>query len=77
MREELDIVNTDRTVGTILSHQIAKKWGMDCLPDDTVHFKLNGIGWPEFWCIPGEWGNAGIGEAMPTTTWAKAYRVVE
>jgi glutamate synthase (NADPH) large chain len=40
--EELEIINTNRTVGTILSHEIAKKWGAECLPDDTVHFKLNG-----------------------------------
>ena len=39
---EIKIVNTDRTVGTILSHKIAKRWGADCLPDDTIHFKLNG-----------------------------------
>ncbi len=42
VRAELDIVNTHRTVGTILSHEIAKKWGADCLPDNTIHFKLNG-----------------------------------
>jgi glutamate synthase (NADPH/NADH) large chain len=42
VREELKIVNTNRTVGTILSHEIAKKWGMDCLPDDKVHFKFSG-----------------------------------
>lgn len=39
---ELPIVNTNRTVGTILSHTIAKRWGEGCLPDDTVHFKFNG-----------------------------------
>ncbi|HAL13260.1 MAG TPA: glutamate synthase large subunit, partial [Planctomycetaceae bacterium] len=39
---ELPIVNTNRTVGTILSHNIAKKWGADCLPDGTVNIKFNG-----------------------------------
>jgi glutamate synthase (NADPH/NADH) large chain len=39
---ELPIVNTNRTVGTTLSHTIAKKWGEKCLPDGTVHIKLNG-----------------------------------
>jgi glutamate synthase domain-containing protein 3 len=29
-------------VGTILSHEIAKRWGEHCLPDGTIHFKLNG-----------------------------------
>ena len=39
---ELDIVNTNRTVGTILSHEVAKKYGLDLLPDDTIHIQLNG-----------------------------------
>ncbi|MBX3432002.1 MAG: glutamate synthase subunit alpha [Pirellulales bacterium] len=42
VRAELDIVNTDRTVGTILSHEVAKRWGLGLLPNDTIHFKLNG-----------------------------------
>jgi glutamate synthase domain-containing protein 3 len=42
VREELRIINTNRTVGTILSNEICKKWGEDCLPDDTVHFKFKG-----------------------------------
>ncbi len=42
VRAELDIINTDRTVGTILSNEIAKKWGHDLLPDDTIHFKFTG-----------------------------------
>ncbi|HEY4234942.1 MAG TPA: glutamate synthase-related protein [Lacipirellulaceae bacterium] len=42
VRAELEIINTNRTVGTILSHEIAKKWGEDLLPDGTIHFKLNG-----------------------------------
>ncbi len=42
VREELEIINTDRTVGTILSNEICKKWGGVLLPDDTVHFKFTG-----------------------------------
>ncbi len=42
VRAELPIINTNRTVGTILSNEIAKRWGADCLPDDTIHFKFNG-----------------------------------
>ncbi|MEZ6113823.1 MAG: glutamate synthase large subunit [Pirellulaceae bacterium] len=38
----LPIINTNRTVGTILSHNIAKKWGEGCLPDDTIHVKFHG-----------------------------------
>ncbi len=39
---ELPVVNTNRVVGTMLSHEIAKRWGADLLPDGTVHIKLNG-----------------------------------
>ena len=39
---ELSIINTDRTVGTILSHTLVKKWGEKMLPDDTIHIKFNG-----------------------------------
>ncbi len=42
VRAELPIINTNRTVGTILSHEIAKRWGEDCLPDGTIHFKFTG-----------------------------------
>ena len=42
VREELEIINTDRTVGAILSHEIAKRYGVDLLPDDTIHFKFTG-----------------------------------
>ena len=42
VRAELEIINTNRTVGTILSNEIAKRWGTDGLADDTIHFKLNG-----------------------------------
>jgi glutamate synthase (NADPH/NADH) large chain len=42
VKVELDIVNTNRTVGTILSHEVAKRWGEDCLPEDTIRFKFNG-----------------------------------
>ena len=31
---ELPIVNTNRTVGTMLSHTVVKKWGEKALPDD-------------------------------------------
>ncbi|MCC7475400.1 MAG: glutamate synthase subunit alpha [Pirellulales bacterium] len=42
VRADLPIVNTNRTVGTILSHEIAKRWGEECLPDGTIHFKFTG-----------------------------------
>jgi glutamate synthase (NADPH/NADH) large chain len=39
---DLPIINTNRTVGTILSHNVAKKWGEKGLPDDTIHVKFTG-----------------------------------
>ncbi|MEE2822153.1 MAG: glutamate synthase large subunit [Acidobacteriota bacterium] len=39
---ELPIRNTNRTVGTMLSNAIVKKWGEKSLPDGTIHLKFNG-----------------------------------
>ena len=39
---ELPIINTDRTVGTILSNELAKAHGAEMLPDDTISIKFNG-----------------------------------
>ena len=39
---ELPIINTDRTVGAILSNELAKAHGADLLPDDTIKIKFNG-----------------------------------
>jgi glutamate synthase (NADPH/NADH) large chain len=39
---ELPIVNTNRTVGTMLSHHVAKRFGLDLLPEDTIKLKLTG-----------------------------------
>jgi glutamate synthase (NADPH/NADH) large chain len=39
---ELPVININRVVGTMLSHQVANKYGANGLPDDTIHIKLNG-----------------------------------
>ena len=39
---ELPIVNTNRTVGTMLSHEVAKATKGELLPADTINIKLNG-----------------------------------
>ena len=39
---ELPVANTNRTVGTTLSHEVVKKWGEQGLPDDTVVIRLAG-----------------------------------
>jgi glutamate synthase (NADPH/NADH) large chain len=37
-----NVVNTDRAVGTMLSHEIAKRYGEDGLPNNTIQIKLRG-----------------------------------
>ena len=39
---QLPIINTNRTVGTILSHHIAKKYGQTGLPTNSIHVKFRG-----------------------------------
>lgn len=39
---ELPIKNIHRTVGTTLSHELAKRHGPELLPDDTIQIKFNG-----------------------------------
>jgi glutamate synthase (NADPH/NADH) large chain len=39
---ELPVANTNRTVGTTLSHEVVKAWGEQGLPDDTILIRLNG-----------------------------------
>jgi len=42
IRIDLPIVNTNRTVGTILSHNVAKRYGQEGLPADTIHIRFTG-----------------------------------
>ena len=56
VRLELPILNTDRTVGTILSHHVVRKWGEQGLPDGTIHIKFHGSAGQSF----GAWLAAGI-----------------
>src|SRR5581483_3177058 len=39
---DMPIRNLNRTVGTMLSHEIAKRYGHDGLPEDTVHIRFAG-----------------------------------
>jgi glutamate synthase (NADPH) large chain len=42
------ILNTDRTVGTLLSNEISKRFRSAGLPDDTIHFKFTGTAGQSF-----------------------------
>src|SRR5579859_2322123 len=39
---DMPIRNLNRTVGTMLSHEIARRYGHDGLPDDTIHIRFAG-----------------------------------
>ena len=41
---ETAVTNLNRTVGTMLSYHISKKFGSAGLPDESIHIKLNGHG---------------------------------
>jgi glutamate synthase (NADPH) large chain len=49
--DELSIINVNRTVGAILSSEIARKHGHAGLPDGTIHFKFNGSAGQSFGCF--------------------------
>ena len=51
-----DLRNTDRTVGTMLSHEIAKRYGAAGLPDDTVKIHFSGSAGQSF----GAWASSGM-----------------
>jgi glutamate synthase (NADPH/NADH) large chain len=42
------VKNTDRTIGTLLSNEITKKYKSEGLPDDTIHFNLYGTAGQSF-----------------------------
>ena len=48
VKAEFNIKNTDRTIGTITSNEITKKYKAEGLPDDTIHFKFTGTAGQSF-----------------------------
>ncbi len=53
---DLPIRNTDRTTGTMLSHEITRRRGFATLPDDLIRFKLTGSAGQSF----GAWLAKGV-----------------
>ncbi|MBV6475480.1 MAG: glutamate synthase subunit alpha [Rhodocyclaceae bacterium] len=45
---EVAVKNRNRTVGTMLSHEVALRHGHAGLPDDTIHIRLNGTAGQSF-----------------------------
>lgn len=48
VKGSFEVVNTDRTVGTILSNEISGIYGSAGLPDDTIHFRFRGTAGQSF-----------------------------
>jgi glutamate synthase (NADPH/NADH) large chain len=48
MRIDLKVSNTQRSVGTTVSHEIAKRYGQTGLPDDTIVIDARGTGGQSF-----------------------------
>ncbi|MGB8434486.1 MAG: glutamate synthase large subunit [Burkholderiales bacterium] len=45
---EMPVRNINRTVGTLLSWNVAKRYGLDGLPDDTIHVRFAGTAGQSF-----------------------------
>lgn len=44
----LEVINVNRTIGTMLSNEITKKYGSKGLPNGTIHFKFTGTAGQSF-----------------------------
>ena len=53
---ETPVINVNRTVGAMLSGRVAERYGLEGLPEDTIHVKLNGVAGQSF----GTWVTHGI-----------------
>jgi glutamate synthase (NADPH/NADH) large chain len=53
---ETPITNVNRTVGAMLSGRVAERYGLEGLPEDTIHVKLNGVAGQSF----GTWATHGV-----------------
>ncbi len=56
VRMDFEINNTNRTAGAMLSGEIAKRYGHEGLPEDTIHIALKGTAGQSF----GAWLSSGI-----------------
>ena len=48
---EYDVINTDRTVGAMISNEISKKYNAEGLPENTIKVKFNGSAGQSFGCF--------------------------
>ena len=48
---EYDVINTDRTIGAMISNEISKRYAATGLPKDTIKVKFNGSAGQSFGCF--------------------------
>jgi glutamate synthase (NADPH/NADH) large chain len=48
---EYDVINTDRTIGAMISNEISKKYQAQGLPENTIKVKFNGSAGQSFGCF--------------------------
>jgi glutamate synthase domain-containing protein 2/glutamate synthase domain-containing protein 1/glutamate synthase domain-containing protein 3 len=48
IKEQIKLRNINRTVGTMLSYEVSKRFGEEGLADDTIHFRATGSGGQSF-----------------------------
>jgi glutamate synthase (NADPH/NADH) large chain len=73
VRIEREVINVNRTVGAMLSGEVAKRYGHAGLPDNTIHVSLTGVrvrASAPSWPMASRW----IWWAMPMTMSARACR---
>ena len=70
---ETPIRNINRTVGTMLSGEIAKRYGYEGLPDETIHVRLAGSAGQSS-ALSSRAACGWISSATPTTTAARGSR---
>ncbi|MEA3411181.1 MAG: glutamate synthase-related protein, partial [Pseudomonadota bacterium] len=56
VRIETPVINRNRSVGAMLSGEVARRFGLKGLPQDTIHIKMNGTAGQSF----GAWLTSGV-----------------
>ena len=72
VRVELPIRNVNRTVGTMLGHEVTKRYRGEGLPDGTIDLTFTGLGRPVVRRVPARAASRCGSSATPTTTSARA-----
>ena len=71
VRASLAVRNVNRTVGTMLGHEVTKRYAGAGLPDDTIDLTFTGLGRPVLRGVRAARHHAAAATATPTTTSAR------